>query len=492
MMYSKKKKKRVFWTFIFLSLSFVSSLSLFFVLVFYYYPSRMDAADVLRQKHVPSVSSREKNHLFTADSPISAVLDALDISYCQTNFDERQLDTARDVLNAFPREEEEEEEKKETAAAAAKRIDAIATELCFGEEKYARAIARELDDIRRRDDATLMMMMDDDAFDTKKKNRGIFGAAAAAREEEEDGNQTHYRAKKKDGRTMTRGRVYSKTFLEKTKRLYDMHMGAENMGPVLYSFCRFTKPENVLEIGAGYTSVFLLQAMRDNKEEIATYERMRKENSCTVKGDNGENTPWSNEAYFSRSGSDGSRGSNSSKEGTAYSPQLHVVDNMAHAYTTAHLVKECSQELNENTINVGDEKDVFLTVHEADAFHPDLSATLAPGVQFDFLWIDLGAANRIETFLQNFWFRVKPGGYVAVHSTLTNSLSREWLEKMRALARNGGKNEDGTMGEYGVFEIMSFMEPHKLFQNSFTIFQRRDQHPIDSKEYKEPVLTKYP
>ena len=80
-----------------------------------------------------------------------------------------------------------------------------------------------------------------------------------------------------------------------------MHMGAENMGPVLYSFCRFTKPENVLEIGAGYTSVFLLQAMRDNKEEIATYERMRKENSCTVRGDNGENTPWSNEAFFSRS-----------------------------------------------------------------------------------------------------------------------------------------------------------------------------------------------
>ena len=413
---------------------------------------RDDDDDVLRcQKHVvSSVSSREKKHLFfTADSPISAVLDALDISYCQTNFDERQLDTARDVMNAFPREEEEEEEEKKETAKAAKRIDAIATELCFGEEKYARAIARELDDIRRRDDA------------------------------------------KKDGRMMTRGRIYSKTFLEKTKRLYDMHMGAENMGPVLYSFCRFTKPENVLEIGAGYTSVFLLQAMRDNKEEIATYERMRKENSCTVRGDNGENTPWSNEAYFSKS-SRSRRGSNSSKEGTAYSPQLHVVDNMAHAYTTAHLVKECSQELNENTINVGDEKDVFLTVHEADAFHPDLSATLAPGVQFDFLWIDLGAANRIETFLQNFWFRVKPGGYVAVHSTLTNSLSREWLEKMRALARNGGKNEDGTMGEYGVFEIMSFMEPHKLFQNSFTIFQRRDQHPIDSKEYKEPVLTKYP
>jgi len=210
---------------------------------------------------------------------------------------------------------------------------------------------------------------------------------------------------------------------------------------------------------------------------------MRDEQSCVVRNEdpNGKDTPWSNESYFSRK-SDGR------KTRETYEPQLHVVDNMAHAHTTAHLVKECSEELNDENENEND----FLVVHEVDAFNPDLSATLAPGVQFDFLWIDLGAANRIETFLKNFWFRVKPGGYVAVHSTLTNSLSREWLEKMRALARNGGKKADGTTSEYGVFEIMSFLEPHKLFQNSFTIFQRRDAHPIDSSEYAEPVLTKFP
>ena len=281
---------------------------------------------------------------------------------------------------------------------------------------------------------------------------------------------------------MTSGLIYSKTFLAKTTSLYDMHMGAENMGPFLYQLCSFTKPENVLEIGARYTSVYLMQALRDNKKEIEVYERMREEHSCVVRNENsnGKDTPWSNEAYFSRK-------SEKRKTRETYTPQLHVVDNMAHAHTTAHLVKECSEELNDD-----DEENNFLVVHEADAFNPDLSATLAPGVQFDFLWIDLGAANRIETFLKNFWFRVKPGGYVAVHSTLTNSLSREWLEKMRMLARNGGKKADGSVSEYGVFETMSFLEPHKLFQNSFTIFQRRDAHPIDSSEYAEPVLTKFP
>ena len=390
---------------------------------------------------------------------ISDVLKKLDCLYLLDAFEERDVRTVLDLENVMMdklrmsssevKEEDDREEDKDNEEEYMKKevIEFISDEFCFGEKKYAEKILEE----------TKKELM------TRKRN-------------------FNEEKKERNTRTMTSGRIYSKTFLAKTTSLYDMHMGAENMGPFLYQLCRFTKPENVLEIGAGYTSVYLMQALRDNKKEIEVYERMREEQSCVVRNENpnGKDTPCSNEAYFSRK-------SEKRKSRETYEPQLHVVDNMAHAHTTAHLVKECSEELNDD-----DEENNFLVVHEADAFNPDLSATLAPGVQFDFLWIDLGAANRIETFLKNFWFRVKPGGYVAVHSTLTNSLSREWLEKMRALARNGGKNADGTTSEYGVFETMSFLEPHKLFQNSFTIFQRRDAHPIDSSEYAEPVLTKFP
>lgn len=395
---------------------------------------------------------------------ISDVLKKLDCLYLLDAFEERDVRTVLDLENVMVdkllrmstsevKEDEEDNREEDNDEEYVKKevIEFIANEFCFGEKKYAEKILEE----------TKKELM------TRKRNNNEM--------EKED-------VMKKDTRTMTSGRVYSKTFLSKTKSLYDMHMGAENMGPFLYQLCRFTKPENVLEIGAGYTSVYLMQALRDNKKEIEVYERMREEHSCVVRNEDphGKDTPWSNEAYFSKK-------SEKRKTRETYEPQLHVVDNMAHAHTTAHLVKKCSEELNDD-----DEENNFLVVHEADAFNPDLSATLAPGVQFDFLWIDLGAANRIETFLKNFWFRVKPSGYVAVHSTLTNSLSREWLEKMRMLARNGGKKADGTVSEYGVFEIMSFLEPHKLFQNSFTIFQRRDAHPIDSSEYAEPVLTKFP
>ena len=67
----------------------------------------------------------------------------------------------------------------------------------------------------------------------------------------------------------TVGGMYDATFLRTVKPLYDMHMGVENMGPLLYSLVRFIKPRHVLEIGAGYTTIFILQALRDNAIELA-------------------------------------------------------------------------------------------------------------------------------------------------------------------------------------------------------------------------------
>jgi len=441
-------------------------------------PLKKDDDARRKEENVNKNKNRTDKKLISSSSPIGDLLAKLDVAYLSVNFEEMKIGSVKDLRESyFFLVENENFNEKNKRKEKEEILNDVANDLCFGEKKYAERMLEEMEEIERRE----REKKEEDAEENEEKSSERTTVLTTTTAE-------------KDTRTMTSGRVYSKTFLEKTKSLYDMHMGAENMGPFLYQFCRFTKPENVLEIGAGYTSVYLMQAMRDNKEEISSYERMREDNACSVGNDdpNGEVTPWSNENYFNKgfnsnsSSSSNNRSSSSTGSRKVYDPQLHVVDNMAHAYTTAHLVKKCSEELND------DDEDVFLVVHEADAFHPDLSATLAPGVQFDFLWIDLGAANRIETFLKNFWFRVKPGGYVAVHSTLTNSLSREWLEKMRQLARNGGKNTDGSMSEYGVFDQMSFMEPHKLFQNSFTIFQRRDAHPIDSSEYKEPVLTKFP
>ena len=40
------------------------------------------------------------------------------------------------------------------------------------------------------------------------------------------------------------------------------------MAPLLYALCRFVKPRRILEVGAGYTSLWLLQALADNEAEL--------------------------------------------------------------------------------------------------------------------------------------------------------------------------------------------------------------------------------
>src|SRR5262245_19636416 len=44
-------------------------------------------------------------------------------------------------------------------------------------------------------------------------------------------------------------------------------MGVELVSPFLYSLIRMTRPRKVLEIGAGYSSVFILQALEHNVTE---------------------------------------------------------------------------------------------------------------------------------------------------------------------------------------------------------------------------------
>ena len=72
------------------------------------------------------------------------------------------------------------------------------------------------------------------------------------------------------------GGIYDQSFLRRVQPLYDMHMGVENMGPLLYSLVRFAKPRHVLEVGAGYTSIFILQALHDNASELANCRRLQR------------------------------------------------------------------------------------------------------------------------------------------------------------------------------------------------------------------------
>ena len=297
----------------------------------------------------------------------------------------------------------------------------------------------------------------------------------------------------------TRGGLYSPEFLRVVAPLYEQAMGAENLGPLLYSLVRFTKPHNVLELGAGcvfrfasasksllslreslcdasmaltrdlllftrrFTSLFLLQALADNDAECA----LAKEAAASAPG----GVPWLTPAFV---------GANA----VARASVLHVVDNMAHEHTSAHRVQAASEQLGISSA---------LRFYNADALDADASSRLAisPGGSdgdraFGLVWIDLGAAHRLRALVDSWWPRVDPaGGMLVVHSTLTNEASRVWLEHMRAASAD-------SESFYGRFELLSLLEPHKCFQNSLTMLRRRGGGPGGIALWDEPVYSRWP
>ena len=53
-------------------------------------------------------------------------------------------------------------------------------------------------------------------------------------------------------------------FLEATAGMLSVGMGTEQMARLIYSVARFVRARLVLEIGVGYSTPFLLQALQDN------------------------------------------------------------------------------------------------------------------------------------------------------------------------------------------------------------------------------------
>jgi hypothetical protein len=268
-------------------------------------------------------------------------------------------------------------------------------------------------------------------------------------------------------------------------------MGTENMAPLLYSIIRFTKPEKVLEVGAGFTTIFALQALCDNDVEVDTYQRLyRQSQEGTFEW---PKLNWVNESYMQQSGAGYKHG------------QLHCVDNIAHAGTTAHLVSTVAE-----TLGLEDR----LRFTEGDAMNSDtrdeLMDELGGEGRVGLLWLDFGDGDRLDEVLLDlgYWDLVDPnGGLVLVHSALTNAASRAWLKRMKHLAflstsnsppdadvdvdvdASLDDNNRSSFFQYGPFEILSLLEPHKMRQNSVTMIRRKG--PCVQEPFEEPIFTQY-
>lgn len=176
-------------------------------------------------------------------------------------------------------------------------------------------------------------------------------------QEDEEEEEEEEEAAACTARTAPPAGPWDATWLRTLAPLYSLHMGCENMGPLLYSLVRFVKPSRSLEIGAGYTSAFLLQALEDNQRELSFWQEW--------------NLAASGPKDWLVSVAEGDTAPAPEPEGAC----LHCIDNFAHEHSTAPLLWQVAHRLKL-------QHRLRLHLDDARAFveESDLS--------FDFVWLD--------------------------------------------------------------------------------------------------------
>ena len=191
--------------------------------------------------------------------------------------------------------------------------------------------------------------------------------------------------------------------------LYRKGMGTENVGGFLRSMVLMLRPNRILEIGAGYTTPFLLEAIVNTRRVF----------------DDGN----LEESYF---------------KDYKFDPKLVVIDDMS----LGELSKKPGMQ------DIINSKYVEF-IH--GKFEDKSNLLFQEYGNFDFVWFDCGGPKEYELFIKKYWdicssyiffhFTYKDGEKNKIHDTIYNNLK----------------------GNYSAFDII---EPHKKRQGSITMVKK--------------------
>lgn len=186
-------------------------------------------------------------------------------------------------------------------------------------------------------------------------------------------------------------------------------LGTENVAPFLRSFVQMVRPNRILEIGAGYTSPFFLEALYNN-------ERVLNDGNL-------------NDFFLSNA---------------KYDPRLIIVDDLS----LGEIADDVGLQLLIKSPYVRFVQGVFQG--QAETLRNEYGL-------FDFVWFDCGSSSEYEDFINEYWDICN--GYVVFHYTFSNGKPNK---NMDILNKHLGKSH----------QIFSIIEPHKKRQGSISIIKK--------------------
>ena len=210
------------------------------------------------------------------------------------------------------------------------------------------------------------------------------------------------------------------------EELYRPGMGTENVGPLLRSLVQMVRPSRTLEIGAGYTTPFLLEAIVNN-------ERVFNDGNLSQSYfDNHQYDPKLkvlSQSYF---------------DNYQYDPKLFVIDNMS----LGELAKKPGMK------GIIESKYVdFVEVQ----FQGKAEQLFRKYGKFDFVWYDCGGPPEYKDFFSEYWEICS--NYILFHFTYYDGKPNRNMDIILSQ----------VTGDPFRFDIV---EPHKNRQGSVTILRK--------------------
>ncbi|MEQ8195878.1 MAG: class I SAM-dependent methyltransferase [Rhodospirillales bacterium] len=244
------------------------------------------------------------------------------------------------------------------------------------------------------------------------------------------------------------------TLFDTAAELYAPGMGAEHVAPLLYSLVRMLRPHRVLEVGLGYTSPFLAQALADNRAEFDDDKEI-----LDGRRDDAERRAVLVPDYYEQD----------------YEPRLVAIDDLSLAGSTAPKVREVLHRL---------ELDGYVDFHNGD--FRGFSKNIAPeNLPFDFVWFDCGGPFEYIDFLNEYWPLINDNhGILLMHFTYwygdvaDADTGAAYRAHFLSPIANEIKRQQLMHGYDSEFEVLSLLEPHKNRQGSVTMVRKLTVHSL--------------
>jgi predicted O-methyltransferase YrrM len=236
-------------------------------------------------------------------------------------------------------------------------------------------------------------------------------------------------------------------FEEIAGRLRVRGMGTERVAPLLAALVRLLRPQTVLELGAGYTTLFLLRALAE-----ATDDR-RRDVDTLASGDDTESgllLPHAVEA--------------------PYDPVLISVDDLSDPFSSATEVAAAAGELG---------LDRYLRLVNASVAEA-VRALAVEGAALDLLWLDAGDLRDEALVVRDCWPLLADGGLLVFHDAYltlpvlieAGDSSRRALRRVPGPLANELRRQLVDAVQDPGFELLGLVEPHKHRQGSVGILRK--------------------